>query len=205
MKKDVSEILAFVFAKIVGCIFFGWLTYLAGILVVLAVLDDNQNLFSTFGYSIFCLGSLIFAVFFLAMSEEDLRKKRKDRNTNWRNLAPKLCRQRIIIEAITDHCVTPEEFKDYLLKLSHVVGMRLLEHGKDPNPSAYDAENMGYGGWIHWVTSGAHMYSYPAEVTGGAGHLLSVDAYTCKPFSVEKAVKFTREYFKPKDIVWREF
>lgn len=125
--------------------------------------------------------------------------------TNWRNLAPKLCRQRITIEAITDHCVTPDEFKEYLLKLSGVVGMRLLEHGRDPNPSAYDAENMGYGGWIHWVTSGAHMYSYPEEVTGGAGHLLSVDAYTCKPFSVEKAVEFTREYFKPLDIVWREF
>lgn len=71
-------------------------------------------------------------------------------------------------------------------------------------PFAYPAENMGYGGWIHWVTSGAHIYSYPAEVTGGAGNLLTIDAYTCKPFSVKKAVSFTKKYFKTKKIVWKE-
>lgn len=117
----------------------------------------------------------------------------------WKNLAPKLCRQRIIIEAITDHCITPKKFKDYLWKLSKVVGMRPLSR-----PFAYPAENMGYGGWIHWVTSGAHIYSYPAEVTGGAGHLLTIDAYTCKPFSLAKAVRFTKQYFKIKKLVAKE-
>lgn len=116
-----------------------------------------------------------------------------------RNLAPKLIRQRIIIEAITDHLVKPCEFKDYLVKLSKVVRMRPLSA-----PFAYPAENMGYGGWIHWVTSGAHIYSYPTEVTGRVGHLLTIDAYTCKPFSVKKAVDFTKKYFKIKKITWRE-
>ena len=121
------------------------------------------------------------------------------KQSNWKNLAPKLVRQRIIIEAITENLVTPNEFKDYLVKLSKVVDMRPLS-----KPFAYPAEDMGYGGWIHWVTSGSHIYSYPAEVTGGAGNVLTIDAYTCKPFSVKKAVNFTKKYFKVKKIAWRE-
>jgi len=118
---------------------------------------------------------------------------------SFKNLAPGLIRQRIIVEAVTDHLVTPKEMKDYLLKLSEVVGMRPLS-----KPFAYSAEDMGYGGWIHWVTSGTHIYSYPASVTGGVGNLLTIDAYTCKPFSPEKMVVFTEKYFKAKKIVWKE-
>jgi hypothetical protein len=120
---------------------------------------------------------------------------------NWKNIAPKLCRQRIILEAVTDHLITPKEFKDYLVKLSIVVKMRPL--GK---PFAYPAEDMGYGGWIHWVTSGAHIYSYPKEVTGINASILTVDAYTCKPFSAKKMIDFTAKYFKlDKDkISWLE-
>lgn len=108
----------------------------------------------------------------------------------FKNIAPKLCRQRIIFETPTNHLVMPKEFKDYLVKLSKVVGMRALS-----KPFAYPAENMGYGGWIHWVTSGTHIYSYPKEVTGINTPILTIDAYTCKPFSVKKMVDFTVKYF----------
>ncbi len=115
------------------------------------------------------------------------------------NISPFLTRQRLIIEAVTDHCVLPEEFKDYLVKLSGVVGMKVLSE-----PFAYPADDMGYGGWIHWVTSGTHIYSYPKSVTRGYGHLLTVDTYTCKAFDIKKAIDFTKEYFSPEIITWRE-
>ena len=112
----------------------------------------------------------------------------------WKDLAPTLMRQRIIIEGTTRKIVELEAITDYLLALSKVVGMKVLQ-----TPFAYPAEDMGYGGWIHWVTSGAHFYSYPTDPS-----LFTVDAYTCKPFSVEKAVEFTRTYLNAMEIVWKE-
>ena len=41
------------------------------------------------------------------------------------------------------------------MALSKVVNMTVLS-----NLVAYSAHEDGYGGWIHWKTSGAHFYSY---------------------------------------------
>lgn len=65
-------------------------------------------------------------------------------------------------------------------------------------PYAYIADDKGYGGWIHWVTSGAHFYSYTTTPP-----FFSVDAYTCKPFDPESAAEFTRNYFNASELVWR--
>ena len=130
------------------------------------------------------------------MSNTPLDEKTEN---HWKNLAPNLVRQRTIIECTTSEVVGPDQIKDYIVKLSQNVDMKALSE-----PFAYpavctDGKFMGYGGWIHWVTSGAHVYSYPTEPP-----LFTVDAYTCKQFSIEKAVQFTRDYFKPKEIVWKD-
>ncbi|MBI2410502.1 MAG: hypothetical protein HYV32_01215 [Candidatus Kerfeldbacteria bacterium] len=114
--------------------------------------------------------------------------------STWKNLAPQLVRQRILIEGTTKHIVDPELIKKYLLALSTCVQMRPLQQ-----PFSYPAENMGYGGWIHWITSGAHFYSYPTNPP-----LFTVDAYTCKPFDAEVAAEFTRDYLHAIEIVWKE-
>jgi len=72
-------------------------------------------------------------------------------------------------------------------------------------PFARSAHELGYGGWVHWRTSGCHFYSYTANAWGGNNDpLFTVDTYTCKPFLVSKVVEFTRNYFKPIELVWRE-
>lgn len=112
----------------------------------------------------------------------------------WRNLAPGLVRQRIIIEGTTKEIVKPDEIKKYLMALSKVVNMTVLS-----DPVAYTAHEDGYGGWIHWKTSGAHFYSYETDPP-----LFTVDCYTCKKFSVDKALAFTKKYFNAIDIVCKE-
>ena len=112
----------------------------------------------------------------------------------WKNLAPDLVRQRIIIEGTTRKIVKPEEIKKYLVALSKVVKMTVLS-----DPVAYTAPEDGYGGWIHWKTSGAHFYSYPTNPP-----LFTVDCYTCKAFSVMDAVEFTKKYFDTIEIVCKE-
>lgn len=119
--------------------------------------------------------------------------------SHWKNLAPGLVRQRVVIECTTSEIVGPEVIKGYLVALSRTVDMKALSE-----PFAYpavgtDGKFMGWGGWIHWVTSGAHVYSYSTDPP-----LFTVDAYTCKPFSVEKAVGFTRTYLNAREIVWKE-
>ena len=112
----------------------------------------------------------------------------------WKNLAPNIIRQRVIIEGTTEKLVEPQQINDYLLKLAEVTEMEVLS-----GPHTSDAHGLGYSGWIHWRTSGSHFYSYP-----GAPNLFTVDIYTCKPFSIEEAVEFTKKYFNSIEIVWKE-
>jgi S-adenosylmethionine decarboxylase len=112
----------------------------------------------------------------------------------WKNLAPGLIRQRVIIEGTTKKIVKTKEMKEYLLELDKVAKMEVLEP-----PIAYTAHEMGFGGWIHWKSSGSHFYSYPTNPP-----LFTVDMYTCKPFAVKKVVAFTKKYFSAIEIVWKE-
>ncbi len=114
--------------------------------------------------------------------------------TNWKNLAPGLVRQRVIIEGTTEKIVEPDQIKDYLEKLAEVTKMEKLS-----GPYAYSAHDMGWGGWIHWKTSGAAFYSYPTNPP-----LFTVDCYTCKPFSAQEAAEFTKKYFNAIDLVYKE-
>lgn len=112
----------------------------------------------------------------------------------WKNLAPLLTRQRLIIEGTTKTIVRPEKIKGYLSEIANVAEMNVIN-----GPFVYSAHEMGFGGWIHWKTSGANFYSYPTEPP-----LFTVDIYSCKIFSEKKVIKFTSEYFSPLELVFME-
>ena len=112
----------------------------------------------------------------------------------WKNLALNLIRQRLIIEGTTEKIVEPDGIKEYLLELAKVAEATVLS-----DLVAYSAHEMGYGGWIHWKSSGSHFYSYPTDPP-----LFTVDIYTCKSFSIEKVIDFTRKHFNPIEMVWKE-
>lgn len=60
----------------------------------------------------------------------------------WKNLAPGIVRQRVIIEGTTEKIVEPDQIKDYLEKLAEVTKMEKLS-----GPYAYSAHDMGWG-WL---------------------------------------------------------
>lgn len=117
-----------------------------------------------------------------------------EQKMQWRNLAPDLVRQRVIIEATTTEIIKPDQMEKYLVDLAAVAAMEVVS-----GPYAYSAHEGGFGGWIHWKTSGAHIYSYHTNPP-----LLTVDMYTCRPFEPQKAVDFTREFFSTLEVVWKE-
>jgi len=111
----------------------------------------------------------------------------------WKNLAPDLVRQRLILEGTTETIVKPRQIKAFLLRLANVTKMDVIS-----GPFAYSAREMGFGGWVHWKSSGAHFYSYPTSPP-----LFTVDLYTCKSFPVAHVVRFTRQELSAMVVVWK--
>ena len=100
----------------------------------------------------------------------------------WRDLAPDILRQRLVIEGVPARPVDDEQIRDYLSALSREVDMvQLIE------PVTHRSDLYGWAGWIHWETSGAHFYAWEQPRL-----FFSVDIYTCKAFDVDTAVAFTR-------------
>jgi S-adenosylmethionine decarboxylase len=109
-----------------------------------------------------------------------------------RELAPEIHRQRLVIEGYPARPVSSREVVAYLSQLSDVLGMvRLME------PVTHRSDKYGEAGWVHWETSGAHLYAWDKPRL-----FLSVDIYTCKPFSIDAAVAFTKRFFDM-DVVER--
>lgn len=109
------------------------------------------------------------------------------------NLAPNIYRQRMIIEGYADFVISDEHISDYLKKLSNELAMTTLI-----DPVTHRSKAFGWAGWIHWETSGAHFYTWDKPVP-----FFSVDIYTCKEFSSEKALAFTKDFFKAEKIVFK--
>jgi S-adenosylmethionine decarboxylase len=111
------------------------------------------------------------------------------------DLAPQICRQRLVVEGTCRTAISGEEIRRYLSELTHVCGMvPLLE------PVTHYSERYGWAGWLHWETSGAHFYAWERPTL-----FFSVDIYACKAFDAQRAAQFTKEFFDAPQIVARAF
>ena len=115
--------------------------------------------------------------------------------SEWRELAPEIVRQRLVIEGVPAQPVDDDQIRRYLSALSREVDMvQLLE------PVTHRSDVYGWAGWIHWETSGAHFYAWERPRL-----FFSVDVYTCKAFDVDTAVAFTRKWFSADPVVAKSF
>jgi hypothetical protein len=113
----------------------------------------------------------------------------------WRDLAPDILRQRLVIEGVPARPIDDELIRDYLSALSRAVDMvQLIE------PVTHRSDLYGWAGWIHWETSGAHFYAWEQPRL-----FFSVDLYTCKAFDVDTAVSFTADFLAAGTIVAKSF
>lgn len=111
------------------------------------------------------------------------------------NLAPHIHRQRLVIEGQCPESISADEICAYLSELSKQIDMVELL-----SPVTHRSDRFGWAGWIHWETSGAHFYAWEEDP-----NFFSVDIYTCKAFSVSKAVEFTRNFFNASKVVHKSF
>jgi S-adenosylmethionine decarboxylase len=113
----------------------------------------------------------------------------------FRDLAPTILRQRLVIEGTRSVPITAAEISEYLVSLSHVCAMTVLIE-----PVTHRSDTYGWAGWVHWETSGAHFYAWEQPNV-----FFSVDIYTCKAFDARRTVEFTRGFFDADEVVAREF
>jgi hypothetical protein len=113
----------------------------------------------------------------------------------WRDLAPEILRQRLVMEGVPAAPIGEAQIRRYLSALSRVTDMvQLIE------PVTHCSDLYGWAGWIHWETSGAHFYAWEKPRL-----FFSVDVYTCKGFDVDTAVAFTRDFFRAGPVVAKSF
>ena len=112
-----------------------------------------------------------------------------------KDLAPDIYRQRLVIEGYPEKPISDTQIKQYLSELSVKIDMKQLIEPVTDRSDLY-----GWAGWIHWETSGAHLYAWEQPLL-----FFSVDIYTCKAFDPKDAVAFTKEFFKANEIVYKEF
>ena len=112
-----------------------------------------------------------------------------------RDLAPEICRQRVVVEGLCQESIDATSIREYLSQLSKAIDMVALME-----PVTHQSPLYGWAGWIHWETSGAHFYAWDVPRL-----FFSVDVYACKPFSAGAVVELTREWFDATEIVFKEF
>jgi S-adenosylmethionine decarboxylase len=111
------------------------------------------------------------------------------------DLAPTICRQRLVIEGTCDTAISADDIRNYLVGLSEICDVKILL-----DPVTHRSDRFGWAGWINWEGSGAHLYAWDTPVL-----FFSVDVYTCKVFDIERAVEFTAEFFRARQIVSKAF
>ena len=112
-----------------------------------------------------------------------------------RDLAPEICRQRLVVEGLCTAPIDAAAIRDYLSELSTAIDMIALME-----PVTHQSPLYGWAGWIHWETSGAHFYAWDVPRL-----FFSVDIYACKPFSAQTVLDLTQKSFDAYELVSKEF
>lgn len=117
-----------------------------------------------------------------------------------KDLAPQLTRQRLLIEAKYQTSADKNVVEAYLKELTQTLGLRTYGETTIHSPSGRGkAENQGYDAFIPLVDSGISLYIWTNK------KFLSCLLYTCKKFSVDTAVEFTRKFWQTTDLEYTEF
>jgi S-adenosylmethionine decarboxylase len=117
-----------------------------------------------------------------------------------KNLAPQILRKRLLIDATYTVDLRAEDINRFLLELARALDLRVYS---DPIVHATNGEgkeeNQGFDAFAPLVDSGISLYVWTSS------KFLSCLLYTCKDFSNEDAVAFTKDFFKTTELECEEF
>lgn len=115
-----------------------------------------------------------------------------------KDLAPNIYRQRLIIEGLYDIEIEPQKLEKFMKDFSNKLSMTIIYGPIVKNLAEnIDPKYKGFECILIWAESGASIYTWESE------RFFSMDIYTCKKFDVDIAVEMVKEFFKPKEIVFK--
>ena len=117
-----------------------------------------------------------------------------------KNLAPEITRQRLLMEGFYSVNVDQAVVKSYLLGIASHLDLRTYGAPTVHAPSGLGKEgNQGFDAFVPLIDSGISLY-----VWSSAKFFASV-LFTCKKFSTERAINYTKEFLAAPEIEYRVF
>jgi hypothetical protein len=117
-----------------------------------------------------------------------------------RDLAPDIVRQRLLIEGIYSAEIDRAAVERYLIDVAAHLSLRTygqpIVHA--PGGAGKD-DNEGFDAFIPLIDSGISLYVWTKK------RFFATVLFTCKEFSTDKALSFTREFFKTEALESRAF
>lgn len=111
-------------------------------------------------------------------------------------LAPHITRQRLLIEGFFSIDVSRDTINKYLINVAKHLELRTYGEPTIYSPEGMGkGENQGYDAFIPLIDSGISLYVWTTE------KFMSVVFYTCKNFSENQALNFTKDFFGMKDKI----
>ena len=92
---------------------------------------------------------------------------------NYKDLAPDICRQRIVIEGTLHNPFMAEDMDRYCREMTQVLKMT-----EATAPFCNYDPDYGWCAYMHWKESGLHIYSWDDRYPP----FFSIDIYTCRKF-----------------------
>ena len=116
---------------------------------------------------------------------------------NWKDLAPEICRQRMVVEGTLHNSFASEDQATFCKEISRVLDMTPVSE-----PMTSFAEKYGWCCFMHWKESGMHIYSWDNRTP----KFFSIDIYTCKSFKEKDVINFTEQFLGESliKLVWKE-
>lgn len=117
-----------------------------------------------------------------------------------KNLAPEITRQRLLIEGYYSIEVDEAAVVDYLISLAEHLGLRTYGKPIVHAPKGLGtSDNEGFDAFVPLIDSGISLYIWTKA------RFFAVVLFTCKEFDTNRAVNYTRDYFKSGDNEHQEF
>ena len=117
-----------------------------------------------------------------------------------KNIAPKVFRQRLLIELYYTIKVDKKSVEKYFNEI--IKALKLKAYGKPIifSPAGIGKkENQGYDAFVPLIDSGISVYVWTSS------KFVSLIIYTCKGFNEKTAIETTKKFFKANKIVSMRF
>lgn len=117
-----------------------------------------------------------------------------------KDLAPRITRQRLLIEGFYKIKADEKTIKDYFNSITKELGLKMYGAPIIFSPGGKGKEiNEGYDAFVPLIDSGISVYVWSNE------NFLSLIIYTCKSFDEKKAIEITREFWQLESIESQSF